>query len=312
MMFAVLLSYTIQAQTIKGKVTAEDGKPVAGATIKVKGSNVGTVANNDGEYTLSNVAKNTVFVISSIGYLPAEINIGTRTFVEIVLSADTRELGEVIVVGYGTQKKRDITGAVVSVSEKTLKEVPAPNLLNSLKGRAAGVSIVSNGSTPGSQASIRVRGNRSLTTGSGDGLDGPLVVVDGIPFGGLNDINPDDISNIEILKDASATAIYGSRGAGGVILVTTKRGKVGKPIFSYDGYHGITSMMGKYNVMNGEQYAKFKDLSAAYNTQGAGTTAYPLTEEEKANLAAGVSTDWQSLLYKPGLTVAINLDYKGR
>lgn len=311
MMFAVLLSYTIQAQTIKGKVTAEDGKPVAGATIKVKGSNVGTVANNDGEYTLSNVAKNTVFVVSSIGYLPAEINIGTRTFVEIVLSADTRELGEVIVVGYGTQKKRDITGAVVSVSEKTLKEVPAPNLLNSLKGRAAGVSIVSNGSTPGSQASIRVRGNRSLTTGSGDGLDGPLVVVDGIPFGGLNDINPDDISNIEILKDASATAIYGSRGAGGVILVTTKRGKVGKPIFSYDGYHGITSMMGKYNVMNGEQYAKFKDLSAAYNTQGAGTTAYPLTEEEKANLAAGVSTDWQSLLYKPGFNTSHQLGLQG-
>jgi TonB-dependent SusC/RagA subfamily outer membrane receptor len=214
-------------------------------------------------------------------------------------------------VGYGTQKKRDITGAVVSVSEKTLKEVPAPNLLNSLKGRAAGVSIVSNGSTPGSQASIRVRGNRSLTTGSGDGLDGPLVVVDGIPFGGLNDINPDDISNIEILKDASATAIYGSRGAGGVILVTTKRGKVGKPIFSYDGYHGVTSMMGKYNVMNGEQYAKFKDLSAAYNTQGAGTTAYPLTEEEKANLAAGVSTDWQSLLYKPGFNTSHQLGLQG-
>ena len=164
---------------------------------------------------------------------------------------------------------------------------------------------------PGSQASIRIRGNRSLTTGNGDGLDGPLVVVDGIPFGGLNDINPDDISNIEILKDASATAIYGSRGAGGVILVTTKRGKIGKPVFTYDGYHGITNMMGKYNVMNGEQYAKFKDLSATYNTQGAGTTAYPLTEEEKANLAAGVSTDWQDLLYKQGFNTSHQLGLQG-
>ena len=309
--FFCISSITLSAQTLKGRITTDAGKEIPGASILIKGTNIGTVANSNGEYLFNNLPKNATIVITSVGYIKQEISVGTKTVIDVTLLTDNRELGEVIVVGYGTQKKRDITGSVVSVTEATLKEVPAPNLLNSLKGRAAGVSIVSNGSTPGSQASIRIRGNRSLTTGNGDGLDGPLVVVDGIPYGGLNDINPDDISNIEILKDASATAIYGSRGAGGVILVTTKRGKIGKPVLTYDGYHGITNMMGKYNVMNGEQYAKFKDLSAAYNTQGAGTTAYPLTDEEKANLAAGVSTDWQDLLYKQGFNTSHQLGLQG-
>ncbi len=310
-LFSCMASFNTKAQTLKGRITTDTGTDLPGASVLIKGTQNGTITDVNGEYSLSNVPKNATVVISNIGYVRQEINVNTRSVLNVILVSDNRELGEVVVVGYGTQKKRDITGSVVSVTEATLKEVPAPNLLNSLKGRAAGVSIVSNGSTPGSQASIRIRGNRSLTTGNGDGLDGPLVVVDGIPYGGLGDINPDDISNIEILKDASATAIYGSRGAGGVILVTTKRGKISKPVFTYDGYHGVTSIMGKYNVMNGEQYAKFKDLSATYNTQGAGTTAYPLTEEEKANLAAGVSTDWQDLLYKPGFNTSHQLGLQG-
>lgn len=305
----MISSFTIKAQTVKG-VIKSGNDVLPGASVVVKGTTRGTTANNEGAYSINCTSKE-ILVFSSVGYKPQEVLVGSKSTIDIVLEEDLSVLNEVVVVGYGTQKKRDITGSVVSVSEATLKEVPAPNLLNSLKGRAAGVSIVSNGSTPGSQASIRIRGNRSLTTGNGDGLDGPLVVVDGIPFGGLNDINPDDISNVEILKDASATAIFGSRGAGGVILVTTKRGKVGKPTLTYDAYHGITSNMGKYNVMDGAQYAKFKELSATLNTQGAGTTAYPLTEEEKANLAAGVSTDWQSLLYKQGFNTSHQLGLQG-
>jgi TonB-dependent starch-binding outer membrane protein SusC len=301
-----------QSKLITGKVKdASNNDFLPSVTVTIKGSTVGSVADGNGNYKID-ASPNQTLVFSFIGYETQEVLVGNRTNIDVMMAVGLgKDLNEVVVVGYGTQKKRDITGSVVSVSEATIKEVPAPNLLNSLKGRAAGVSIVSNGSTPGSQASIRIRGNRSLTTGNGDGLDGPLVVVDGIPYGGLNDINPDDIANIEILKDASATAIFGSRGAGGVILVTTKRGKVGKPVFTYDGYHGVTNMMGKYNVMNGEQYAKFKDLSAAYNTQGAGTTAYPLTEEEKANLAAGVSTDWQDLLYKQGFNTSHQLGLQG-
>ncbi len=297
---------------ITGRVIGDDGTGLPGVNIQIKSTTRGTTTDANGNYRLTiPEGSGVMLVYSFIGYVTKEVTVGNQTSINVTLEADNKTLNEVVVVGYGTQRKRDVTGAVATVTEATLKEVPAPNLLNQLKGRAAGVSIVSNGSTPGSQASIRIRGNRSLTTTNGDGLDGPLVVVDGIPYGGLNDINPDDIANLEILKDASATAIYGSRGAGGVILITTKRGKIGKPVLTYDGYHGVTNIMGKYNAMNGEQYARLKDQAAALNTQGAGTTAYPLTDEEKTNLAAGVSTDWQSLLYKQGFNTSHQLGLQG-
>lgn len=312
-----ITSFIATAQTLKGRITTDAGKELPGASILVKGTSIGTVTNNNGEYSLTTLPKNVTLIISSIGYVKQEVNVGTKTIFDIVLLTDNKELGEVVVVGYGSQKKRDITGAVTSVSEATLKEVPAPNLLNQLKGRAAGVSIISNGSTPGSQGQIRIRGNRSLTTSSssGDALDGPLVVVDGIPFGGLNDLNPDDIASLEILKDASATAIYGSRGAGGVILITTKRGKTGKPVLSYDGYHGVTNVMGQYNVMNGTEYAKFKDIAALNNHSNwptsSGTNPYPLTPAENEALATGVSTNWQDLIYKQGYNTSHQLGLQG-
>jgi TonB-linked SusC/RagA family outer membrane protein len=304
-----------QDRQITGRVIGEDGQGIPGVNIQIKSTTRGTTSDVTGNYRL-NVPEQAgnILVFSYIGYVTQEVPISTQSTINTTLIVDNKTLNEVVVVGYGTQKKRDITGSVVSVSEETLKEVPAPNLVNQLKGRAAGVTVVSNGSTPGSQGSIRIRGNRTLTSGQGsasDGLDGPLVVVDGIPFGGLNDINPDDIASLEILKDASATAIYGSRGAGGVILVTTKRGKIGKPVLSYDGYHGITSVMGKYNVMNGPEYAQFKQDAAKYNRTAPGTTAYPLTAKEQEALAAGVSTDWQGLIYKPGFNTNHQLGLQG-
>ncbi|UFH55426.1 TonB-dependent receptor [Spirosoma sp. KNUC1025] len=299
---------------ITGRVTAENGEGLPGVNIQIKNTTRGTTSDGNGNYKLSIPDEaSTVLVFSFIGYATQEATVGTRSVINITLAADDKTLNEVVVVGYGTQRKRDVTGSVVSVNEATLKEVPAPNLVNQLKGRAAGVSVVSNGSTPGSQGQIRIRGNRTLTTSSSgsDGLDGPLVVVDGIPYGGLNDINPDDIANLEILKDASATAIYGSRGSGGVILITTKRGKIGKPVFSYDGYHGVTTIMGKFNVMNGQEYAQFKDDATKYNRTSPGTTAYPLTQKEKDALAAGISTDWQDLLYKTGFNTNHQLSMVG-
>ncbi|WP_332368058.1 SusC/RagA family TonB-linked outer membrane protein [Spirosoma telluris] len=301
---------------ITGRVTAENGEGLPGVNIQIKGTTRGTSTDGNGNYKLAIPDEaGTVLVFSFIGYATQEVTVGARSVVSITMAADDKTLNEVVVVGYGVQRKRDITGSVVSVSETALKEVPAPNLLNQLKGRAAGVSIVSNGTTPGAQPQIRIRGNRTLTSstnpGTGDNLDGPLVVVDGIPYGGLNDINPDDIVNLEILKDASATAIYGSRGSGGVILVTTKRGKVGKPVFSYDGYYGATAIMGKYNVMNGPEYAQFKADATKYNRASPGTTAYPLTPKEQAALDAGVSTDWQSLIYKPGFMTNHQLGMTG-
>ncbi len=291
-----------QSRTVTGRVSdALTREILPSVSIIVKGTTRGTTTDASGNYRIE-AAPNEVLVFSYISYATKEVSVGNNTVLNVDLAEDANSLSEVVVVGYGTQRKRDLTGAVTSVSESTLKEVPAPNLISQLKGRAAGVSIVSNGSTPGAQGQIRIRGNRTLTTGSGssDALDGPLVVVDGIPFGGLNDINPDDIASLEILKDASATAIYGSRGAGGVILVTTKRGKTGKPVLTYDGYHGVTNIMGKYNIMNGQEYALFKEDAAKYNRTNPGTSGYLLTQKEKDALTAGISTDWQDLIYKQG------------
>jgi TonB-linked SusC/RagA family outer membrane protein len=298
---------------ITGKVTGADGEGLPGANVLIKSTVRGTSADQNGNFKLTIQDTDAVLVFSLVGYVSKEVAIGSQKVINVTLVADNKTLEEVVVVGYGTQRKRDVTGSVVSVSESTLKEVPAPNLINQLKGRAAGVTIVSNGSTPGSQGQIRIRGNRTLTTSSGssDGLDGPLVVVDGIPFGGLNDINPDDILSLEVLKDASATAIYGSRGAGGVILVTTKRGKIGKPVFSYDGYHGQTRVMGKFNVMNGPEYAQFKADAAKYNRTSPGTSGYVLTQKEQEALNNGVSTDWQDLIYKPGFMTNHQLGMQG-
>jgi TonB-dependent starch-binding outer membrane protein SusC len=302
--------------SLKGSIKDESGIGLPGASLMVKGTTQGTVTDNDGNFSLQ-APKGGTLVISYVGFDNQEILINdNNTPLSISMTSQGKSLNEVVVVGYGTQRKKDLTGAVTSITSSTLKEVPAPNLLNQLKGRAAGVSIISNGSTPGSQGQIRIRGNRSLTTNNNtsDNLDGPLVVVDGIPFGGLNDINPDDIASLEILKDASATAIYGSRGAGGVILVTTKRGKIGKPVLSYDGYHGVTSVMGQYNVMNGTEYAQFKTDAATYNRNSAtsgGSSSYLLTQAEKDALAAGISTNWQDLLYQKGYMTSHQLGLQG-
>lgn len=298
--------------TVKGQVKNEKGQAVPGAAITVKGTSGGIAADTAGNFTIS-TSPTAILVFSSVGYQSQEVPVQHRTEILVVLVTSAGNMEDVIVVGYGSQRKKDVTGAVTSVSGNTLREVPAPNMLNQLKGRAAGVSIVSNGATPGAQGQIRIRGNRSLTTSSSssDALDGPLVVVDGIPFGGLNDINPDDIVSMEILKDASATAIFGSRGAGGVILITTKRGKTGKPVFSYDGYHGVTAIMDKYNVMNGPEYARFKEDAAKYNRTNPGTSGYLLTQKEKDALAAGISTDWQDLIYKHGYLTNHQLSLQG-
>jgi TonB-dependent starch-binding outer membrane protein SusC len=307
-----LFSFSLSAQSlqIKGQVIDNVNVPIIGATVVIKGKDVGAITDIEGNYTL-NAAVGDVLQITFVGYDAKELTIlaGVTTYTTQLQSG--LALDEVVVVGYGSQNRRDVTGAVVSISEAKLKEVPAPNMLNQLKGRAAGVSIVSNGTGPGAQGQIRIRGNRTLTTGNGDGLDGPLVVVDGIPFGGLNDINPDDIASMEILKDASATAIFGSRGAGGVILITTKRGKVSKPTLSYDGYHGVTNVLSKYDVMNAAEYVTHKEWATKLNSASPNTTAYPLTSVEIANLAEGVDTDWQDLLFKQGFNTSHQLGLQG-
>lgn len=302
-----------QQKLIKGHITGEGDLPLQGASIIIKGTAKGTTTDVNGNFSIEADAAS-IIVVSSVGYTEQQLPASKKTSFDIKMVGTNHDLNEVVVVGYGTQRKKDVTGAVASVNGSTLREVAAPNLIAQLQGRTAGVDIVTNSSTPGGSGQIRIRGNRSLakSQSEADGLDNPLLVLDGIPFGGsINDINSEDVASLEILKDASATAIYGSRGAGGVILITTKRGRSGKNITSYDGYHGLTNVLGELKVFNGPEYAQFKSDAATYNRSGPGTTAYSLTPAEQAALAAGVSTDWQKLIYKQGFITNHQLSLSG-
>jgi TonB-linked SusC/RagA family outer membrane protein len=314
LLLSILICATALAQNkkITGIVFDENNQPLPGATISAKVGKITTSTNVNGKFTIDVPDNEASLIVHFVGYVDEEVAIGSQTNLTVRLTPSSKNLNEVIVVGYGTQRKKDVTGAVASVSGKTLSEVPAPNLIDQLKGRTAGVDVVSNGATPGSGGQIRIRGNRTITTGNNDGQDGPLVVLDGIPYpGSINDFAPEDISSIDILKDASATAIYGSRGAGGVILVTTKRGRTGKTVISYDAYYANASVLGKYAVYDGEGYAQLKRDAATYNTASPGTTAYPITPAEQAALTAGTSTDWQGLIYRNAPTQSHQLSVSG-
>lgn len=323
--FAVLMSVMLiffspavfAQNTIKvsGHITNESGQAVPKASVIIKGTRTGTTSNDNGDFEIS-APSNATLVITSVGYTAIEVPVNNRSSISVSLTSVSGSMNEVVVVGYGTVKRKDLTGSVASVSSATLKEVPSTNVVSQLKGRVAGVSIVSNSGSVGSTPQIRIRGNRTLTTSSGasDALDGPLFVVDGIPYGGINDLNPDDIVSIDILKDASATAIYGSRGSGGVILITTKRGKVGKPVITYDGYASVTSILDEYKVFNGPEYYQFKLDAATYNRStptSSGSSSYLPTQAEKDALAAGISTDWQKLIYKHSLTTSHQVGLQG-
>ena len=212
-----------QEITVTGKVTSEDGE-LPGVNVIVKGTTQGTVTDVEGNYSLDVPDEQSILVFSSVGYVQVEMVVGTQTVIDVILSTDIKALEEIVVIGYGTQKKSDLTGAISSVSGEELSTVPSINVLDQAQGRLAGVDIVASNGSPGSSHTIRIRGNRSINA-----TNNPLYVVDGIPTTqGIEDFNPADIVSMEVLKDASAVAIYGSRGANGVILITTKRGKTGK------------------------------------------------------------------------------------
>ena len=277
-----------QNTTVKGVVRDAMG-PTAGATVVQKGTNNGTITDLDGNFTI-NVPSNAVLVISFVGLDTQEIPVAGKKFIEVTLSGN-EELEEVIVVGYGTQKKSDITGSVASVDKARLSKLPVTNVLQAVQGATAGVTISQGSSIPGDAPSALVRGRNSINAGTG-----PYIVVDGVPIsksgGSLNDINPGDIESMEILKDASATAIYGTNGANGVILITTKHGKEGKPSISYNGYVGIEDFANKMDFCNGAQITqRYKD----YVAQNAGETMYNdyvKNQGEAAAQAAGQETDW--------------------
>ncbi|WP_298072725.1 TonB-dependent receptor [uncultured Bacteroides sp.] len=227
----VAMSGYAQGKTVTGKIIDSTGEPVIGASVLVKGTTNGVISDIDGNFSIQGVANDATLQISFVGYKSQEISVAGKTRIDVTLSEDTEMLDEVVVVGYGVQKKTDVTGALTRVDSEALNTKPVSNAFEALQGKAAGVDITSN-QRPGEIGSIRIRGNRSLTASNS-----PLYVVDGVPLsaGGIETLNPRDIESIDILKDASSTAIYGSRGANGVVLVTTKRGKTGQFSLNYSG-----------------------------------------------------------------------------
>src|ERR1035437_1750031 len=302
--FSILLlfffTFTTYAQNnilVKGRITNKKGEPLPRASIVFKDGATGVSSNDNGDFEI-NAPANGTLIFSSVGFTSREIKVNNQTSLTVSLVAADNQMEQVVVVGYGTQKKKDVTGSVTSVNEAALREVPVSNLQGALQGRAAGLEVQTVGTTPGSGAQIRIRGTRSIS-GSND----PLLVLDGIPYnGGLNDINPDDVASIDILKDASATAIYGSRGANGVILVTTKRGRTGDTRVSFNTYYGIGTVARKYPVYNAQEYKAMRDISP----WGLGYMA-----EEKANMAAGRTTDWQDVMYQNSYKTDNNISVSG-
>ena len=314
--------------TIKGQVTDEKGTPLPGATVVVKGvTGLGASTDADGRFTLAVPTGNETLAISSIGYVAQEIKLGGRTDLTVQLVTDNQALNEVVVVGYGTQKRSDLTGAVGSVTSKELTERPVINIAQGLQGRVAGVNVALNSGQPGGgDPLIRVRGYGSINAGNN-----PLIVVDGVFWtAGINSLNPNDIANIEVLKDASATAIYGSQGSNGVILITTKRGKQGSQV-SYDAFVSLSHIARKLPVLNAQQFLATEDLGYQ-NVQKydpAGWAAGKYADKDPAikrraladpndphrlfdeNLNPLYDTDWQNATTQTGVTQNHNLSFSG-
>jgi len=303
--------------TLKGKIVDEKGETLVGVSIKLKGTTIvaSTDANGAFSITIPSTVSNPVLVVSYIGYTTQEVPVDGKTTISIQLKSSTNDLDEVVVVGYNTVKKSDLTGAVVSVGAEQIRSRPVQNALQAIQGKAAGVDVTSN-ERPGQVGSILIRGVRSINASNS-----PLYVVDGIPFaaGGIEAINPNDIESIDILKDASATAIYGSKGANGVVLVTTKKGKTGRLTLDYVGTATIETIQDRTQMMNAAEYIEFR--RDAYrrvgylNPAAQASTTYPVIPTQADDnrifpndsyVTANIAQGWQNGVYNGSLVPTTN------
>ncbi|WP_114782830.1 SusC/RagA family TonB-linked outer membrane protein [Botryobacter ruber] len=303
LLFFLLLTLPALAQNgrkLSGTVTDNSGTGMPGVTVVVKGTSVGTATDLDGNYALLIPAgsENGTLVFSYVGYTTQEVAIGNQSTLNVSLAPDTKALDEVVVIGYGTQSKKDLTGSVASVKPEDLKSLPVPSVSDAIQGRAAGVQVITSG-TPGSDATFRVRGIGTINNSD------PLLVIDGIPtMGGLNQLNPNDIESIQVLKDASATAIYGSRGANGVVIVTTKRGKGKKNSLSFDHFTGIQEATNLPQMLNAAQFAALHNEMLANN----GRLQNPAFADPAY---LGTGTDWLGELFRTAPMRSYTLSYTG-
>lgn len=295
-----------QVITVKGQVVDDQGEPLIGATVKTKDAKTGTVTDLDGNFEIRVKANATLFV-SYLGYKEREIAVRGRAIIDAIqLSSDDHILDQVVVVGYGTQKKADLTGSVSIVNAEEMKKVSNSNISTMLEGKVAGVQITSDGQ-PGADPSVRIRGIGSF------GSTAPLYVIDGVPMGTtIRDFSPNDIETIQILKDASAGAIYGSRAANGVVIITTKNGKKDQPLkVNYSGYFGVDQIPGDvYDVMNADQYSNYLG-QACKNSSTPLPGGYKMGEDGMYHFQDETNTDWFDEVFKTGIRQNHNVALSG-
>ncbi|MCR5393974.1 MAG: TonB-dependent receptor [Bacteroidales bacterium] len=280
-----------QSFNATGTVTDANGEPIPGASIRVKGTTQGIMTDVDGNFAIK-CEKGQTLIVSFVGYENQVVEANSHLNIE--MQEDRKMLDDVVVIGYGTQRREAVTGSVANVSADKLMENPSSNVTQALQNRIAGVDMQQTNSQPGAEMRIRIRGQRSLTA-SND----PLIVLDGIPFmGTLSEINPSDIKAMDILKDASSTAIYGSRGANGVIMITTNKGMQGAPAkVTYNGYVGFKTLFARFPMMEGDKYAKMRDYAGKFSDG---------VDEER-----GRNTDWQDMLYQTGISHSHDVTVNG-
>ena len=284
------------AFAVSGKVTSENGDALPGVSVIEKGTTNGTVTDTDGNYNFSVTDENVTLVFSFIGYMSQEVAVGGRSRIDISMAEDVVALGEVVVVGYGSQKKTDLTGAVTSIKVADIAQFPTARVDQALQGRSSGVYVLNTDGSPGGNTMIRIRGLNSINGGNE-----PLIVIDGLQGGNLNSLNPNDIASMEILKDASATAIYGSRGANGVILITTRLGKQGKPVIDAGYNVGFQKLIRKLPVMDAATFAKQLNKYRMTETGGGNVPTPQFTDEQIADWERNGGTDWQEEVYETGV-----------
>ena len=274
-----------QQKSVTGKVTDSSGSPLPGVSVVVKGTTNGTISDSNGVYSVSGYGANATLLFSFVGMKTQEVAVGGKSTINVTLVEESIGIEEVVAVGYGTMKKSDLTGSITSISSESLQKINATSISRALQGKAAGVRITQRTGRPGEEVTIRVRGGNSLSGGND-----PLYVIDGFPVDNLGaDFNPEDIASMEILKDASATAIYGSRGANGVILITTKRGLSGKTQVSYNGSYGSQSLRKKLDLLDKNTYVAMQNEIATKEGKAVLTPA---------QIAGLPDNDWQDLAYQ--------------
>jgi TonB-linked SusC/RagA family outer membrane protein len=310
---------TAQTRQVKGRVTDDTGKPIPNASVSVRGASQGTTTDANGNYTIG-VPNNAILVITGIGFVKQELNVGNKAEISVSLTQEDRAMQEVVVVGYGTSRKKDLTGSIASIKGSAIKDLPVQSFDQALSGRAAGVSVTMPNGVLNNPPVIRVRGVNSISLSSF-----PLVVIDGVPtFTGnvgnsasnnlLGDINPGDIESIEVLKDAAAAAIYGSRASAGVLLITTKKGRQGRARVNYDGWAGWTQAYNLIPVLNATEFTTIKNEGLTNlgtpPVPAPGTPARGFFTQNDAN-GRLIDTDWYDVIYRTGLSQNHNVNVSG-